>query len=221
MLIQYGKVSASIQEYTWNQPTLTSNGNWGTDEFAVKASAVYSTHYVYCAFDGNSSTHYCASNTPNPIIYMYSKKALKISQVKFTGYSSGTHQFTWNSAELYGSNDENTWTLLGSNTSNGYSSTTSWYITSNKNAYYNYFKIQTNADFNGTAMNQIDITATYRTQVANTIIFPTSFSSTNYGCGVCPIATENPIWYITQRTNTGMNFYQIGATDLRYICMGY
>ena len=222
-MLQYGKINTSSTYVNWVQPTLTSNGSYGVDNFAVKASAVYSTHYCYYAFDNNSGNHYCANGTANPIIYMYSKNKLKISKITFTGYSSGSHQFTWSGATLYGSNDDNTWTQLGSNTSPGSSSTTPWSITVTNSTPFNYFKIQTNAGSNATAMNQIDITAQYLTTQLNSITFPMSFSNTYYGFSHCYVGGIENSSYLTSKTTSSIGLSGVTGTasSAYWIACGY
>ena len=143
----------------WVQPVLTANGTMGGDSFAVT---------TYYAWDGNASTYAQFFTNGLNETFFYNPNPLKISTMKFSYYSTA-----WvTSGEIYGSNDNISYTLL---TEFGHSGNTGTVEVNNLTP-YKYFKIKIlGANGNNgygyliiADIIQIDVTAQEQTAIEGT-----------------------------------------------------
>lgn len=88
-------------ETIFSQPILSANGTLGGDSFAVYASTQYISYYPYYASDNNSSTYFAFNGFPSFYI-LYNSKALKVSNIEITNFTSGAAILT---GTVFGSND--------------------------------------------------------------------------------------------------------------------
>lgn len=150
----YAKSNGQIVLKHWAQPILDSNGTLGGESFAV-----YSDHEensesaIYKAFDGNESTVWKSGSSSTPVnIIFYNPTPINVSNIhiKFINgevYSSG---------DIYGSNDNNDYSLVGSFSNNSQDE-----IDVATNGNYKYFKIELTALYSGWGhIAEITITAT-------------------------------------------------------------
>lgn len=150
----YAKSNGQIVSKHWAQPILDSNGTLGGEFFAV-----YSDHEensesaIYKAFDGNESTVWKSGSSSTPVnIIFYNPTPINVSNIhiKFINgevYSSG---------DIYGSNDNNDYSLVGSFSNNSQDE-----IDVATNGNYKYFKIELTALYSGWGhIAEITITAT-------------------------------------------------------------
>lgn len=160
---------AYTEELAFSQPTLSANGTLGGDSFAVSASDSHTSYPTYFAFDNNTSTNwltnsYSSSQFPVNLI-MYNPVAIKVTSFSITnrtGYASAP-----TAGNVYGSNDNSTYTLIGSFTNNVTSISGNWTIDLSTNtSFYKYYKIEfTNGTFgnNGNlGLSEVKLNAVYQ-----------------------------------------------------------
>jgi hypothetical protein len=125
------------QYNSWTQPSLTSNGVFGVDDFAVQG---YTN--LWKEFDYNNSTR-LTTETTTTVQFWFNKNPLKITQLEIaTGEIDGYHgakQFS-----LYGSNDNSSWELITTQDTTNRSQVVKTYEI-NSNSYYKYHKFTTNS----------------------------------------------------------------------------
>ena len=139
MLVQYGKVSATSQEYTWNQPTLTSNGTLGGSSFAVTTNYLYTATgggQAWNAFDDSNKRLDVYDETNGGDLIIYNPIPIKIICAEFntTGVPSN-YKLTYGNVKA--SNSNGSWTTLSSNLSKSGDIST---FTINNNNFYKYYK---------------------------------------------------------------------------------
>ena len=183
-----------IEKLAFNQPALSANGTLGGDSFAVNVSSQYSSSYqAYMAFDNSSSTQWLTvapASISFPVnLTVYNPVALNCTSIDITNRLTYSSYFT--AGNVYGSNDNSTWTLIQTFTNSVSAPNTKWTIDlSNNTEYYKYYKIEFTSGVvdSGTTtasygLTQVDLTATYQ----GTIITPEQewqTSVTQYGvCG--------------------------------------
>lgn len=149
------------QYNSWTQPSLTSNGVFTVDDFAVQG---YDT--LWKAFDYDKSTNVTPQTTTTSQVW-FNKNPLKIAQLEIaTGAVDGYHgakQFS-----LYGSNDYSNWDLITTqDTTNRSQVLTTYEI--NSNSYYKYHKFTTNSStYIWTVLATINIIGEERVTVEST-----------------------------------------------------
>ena len=163
----------SIAEF--NQPVLTTDGTLGGSSFAVYASNYYSADYAaYKAFNGNISDGYSSSVNPsNQTIYLtfYNPIAIKVSELKFTNVPSGLTSSSPKAFSVEGSDDNSSWSSLGSFTNTNNTNGATWSVNLS-GGYYKYHRIViTSANTTQAYVNigEINIVATSSKSVARKI----------------------------------------------------
>lgn len=128
------KSLTELEETEWTQPILSSNGTLGGNDYACLAST--EQYPAYYAFNGNSSDYWGPSSTsvPQSVIF-YSPSSIKLTSVYFNFkedaevYSAGT---------IEASNDNSTYTQVGSFSGNSSVGLTVYLDTQGKA--YKYYK---------------------------------------------------------------------------------
>lgn len=176
--------SSTIITKNFVRPDLTADGTMGGANFAVTASSAYN-YAAWKAFDNSSSSYWGTSmqNSYTQSITFYNPVALNVTQLDMVVYGWTNSVSTYNdNINVYGSNDNSTWTQLASNVPSGqysYYSTKNVTInlSSNTNS-YKYYKIEnTTCTYSsvygiGWAIADVGITATYQETIisANNVI---------------------------------------------------
>ena len=165
--------SASAIEMQFIRPNLSANGTMGGNDFAVSASSAYN-YPAWRAFDGSPTSYWGTSmqDSYTQSITFYNPIALNVTalDVVVYGWTNSVSTFGDN-INVYGSDDNSTWTQLASNVASGtYTSyerkTVSIDLSSNTNS-YKYYKIEnTTCTYSsvygiGWAIADVGITATY------------------------------------------------------------
>lgn len=145
------------QYRTFTQPTLISNNYLGGESFAV--SAEYEYNNTYWAYHGLDNTGWLGAQANNWYIF-YNPNPLKVTKLTFSQISNNYIQ----KYDLYGSNDNSTWTKIESY--NQGSGTVSNDISNE--IYYNYYKIQTTSIYTRAAFCNLIITADEKYPVVST-----------------------------------------------------
>lgn len=148
-------------ERTFTQPTLGSNGTLGGNAFAVSATNIVNNYYAFFAADNNSST-IAAWPQGQPYSYTwYNPSPLKVSSILIT--SADMNPSVPNGYTLYGSNDNNNFTVLTTGTNSNGTYLNIAVPLANQN-FYNYYKIYVSSSA-GSQNNwtQATLTATYIT----------------------------------------------------------
>ncbi len=116
----------------FEQPKLTTNGTLGELNFAVSASNTFSAEYdAFRAFSGNIADAYSSNVNPSKqTIYLsfYNPTAIKVSTLKFTNCPASLTSSSPKNFSVQGSNDNNTWTSIGSFTNTNNTSGATWSI---------------------------------------------------------------------------------------------
>lgn len=212
LIIQYGEVSLSQQISTYSSPAnLTSNGTIGGNSFAVLPSGEVSGNEAWHMFDGSPSTYF-KSETKNPItVIVYTPQLTNIKSVSIV--NQDTYCIS-NSADsyLYGSTDNSDYTLLATfrgTTGGG----TQWTISlANNQDYYKYYKFVTRGFYGYQTFRNMSLTGYYMTTVANSITFPTSYTSTNYSFSLGNVGSYNTTYCLSKQTS-GMSLYNPEASS--------
>ena len=136
------------KEIDFVQPVLSSNGTLGGDSFAAAASSYYdNTVQPYCAtkHDGSRWQSNNGSSFPQWLTY-YVPDGLVLSSVTFNnvGGQDGNGQYVFGTYEFLVSNDNSTWTSLGSFT-NTYIGSDDFDVDISTTESYKYFKINVTA----------------------------------------------------------------------------
>ena len=151
----------TVTETAWTQPILTSNGTLGGNSFAVSGVTYQTSRDLWNMFDNNLSTFYDPSvmggSFYNVIFTIYNPKPICVTQVKYV-VSGGYYQ---SKVQVQGSNDNSTWTNLGTyNLASGSTQTAN--ITNTQ--FFNYYK------FTGEGYSmvpEVKLTATEKTTSSN------------------------------------------------------
>ena len=142
----------------WKQPILSSNDVMGGSKFAVAAESSWSGYEIYYSVDGNSSTYWLAAQNTRPSFYFYNPRPLIVSKIEVTRQWSGSGIYA-TYGEVYGSNDYNTWSNIGSFSGGTYDKGFVCDLSSNNKA-YKYYKITpTNTTTAGWGIAELKITA--------------------------------------------------------------
>jgi len=160
----------------WTQPTLTANGTLGGNSFAVYSSAPIFEYpgYIYepyCAFDNDSNTCWSPelTNANDPIdLIIYNPNPLKVTALHWEVFDYNRRPATW---EWYGSNDNETYTLIasGTNTSNDFT------LEFTPSFAYKYHKFRTLTSYN--YLNAKQITLTARELVAPSTLYDSTLTA--------------------------------------------
>ena len=219
-LFNYGSASNSSQTYNWTRPNLTENGMMGGSTCACEAIDIFNSYYVYKAFNASKTgtDGWMPSGRQNKWITFYTPtpiKATKITIICMTqryiidGYVSV-------------SNDNSSWTQVGTFSSN---SNLTLNINLNTSGYYKYYKLYITNGYCSDAGFLIldwDFTATYQTIAIGGITFPMTYSNTNYSYAVTYYGGEIGGSYVKSITASGMSLQNnSSATKIKYMTIGY
>lgn len=150
------------QYLQWTQPVLTQNGTIGGDSFAVDGPSTGTNYPVWAAF-GNTTLFWAATDSTSVAVtlYLYNPNPLKVSSLYWKIKDNNRYPTTW---EWYGSNDNQTWTLINNGTNNSGEFTLSFDDTNG----YTYFKLYMPTNNRGVNAQTITLTAQERVVVAGT-----------------------------------------------------
>lgn len=145
----------------WSSPEdLSSNGTLGGDTFAVYASNNRDANLfpAWKMFDGDGSTCWYNSNVPTDLIF-YNPEPIRLETMEFTNREDAPN-YTFTAGTVYGSNDNVTYTLIGTFTNNATGAGDSYYVLEEGGLtspdFYKYYKVTlTGATQNGTGMSKV------------------------------------------------------------------
>lgn len=139
----------------WEMPALTANGTIGGGNYACAASTTY-TGYAYYAFDNNTATGWYG-NANGDWITFYSPVPIKVSSI----YIDTVPYYGSNGFDIYGSNDNSTFTYLASGSIPINSSGT---VDVNATSAYQYIRVTTTSvNVGRSGFDEIKINATQQT----------------------------------------------------------
>ena len=188
----------------------------GGTSFAVSGTVYQSSRAPWNMFDNNSSTFYDpASGSFNDVIFtIYNPTPLCITQIQYVVRGS----YYQSKVIIQGSDDNSNWIDLGTyNLASGSTQTTNISNTQ----FFKYYK------FTGTGysmVGEVKLTATYATSTLNSIIFPTSYTSSNsYGASFSYIGGSSSTAYISTKSNTGLSLDGVdtNSSSANWIALGY
>lgn len=109
---KYFKTETTIQDFV--QPTLTEDGTWGGETFAVKGSSIYSTNYAWKAFRNSytATTYFHSGNGLPQDLFWYNPIPLRISNIAIT--NRGIDGSCLVDYEIWASTDDADWQLVKS-----------------------------------------------------------------------------------------------------------
>ncbi len=144
---------------TMSEPVLSVNGNFGTDEWAVSAVSFNSAWDAYNATNASTNTPWHSEEGNSPFnYYVYSKTPFKLTTVNFTNRADDTQNvYPVSSVTIYGSNNNSTYTSLGTFSNNVTAANASWSVTVNANTAYSYYKIEFTTSSSYCAMKYIHL----------------------------------------------------------------
>lgn len=224
LIINYGKANVSSQEKTWTRPNLTANGTLGGSTCAAVSSGDYGSTHAFNAFDGNVATGNCwESNSGTPWLKFYTPTAIKISNLNFRNYYANTSAAnTPNNVTISASNTDSNYTQIKTYTNTNFGANATWNVPISNNNFYKYFKMDFTCTGTYMFIVEINITATYLSTAINDIIFPCSFTTTNYAYS---LAFLNGIFgnsYAKTLSLTGITLQNNSTADaVYYTAIGY
>ena len=166
--IPNGTTNQKYYKYTyanWTQPTLSANGTLGSSDYACYSSkGTYSNMDVYNAFNDNSTCYHSAQGSSPYDVIFYSKTPLKPSKINLRNRSNDSRNvYPVSSLTVYGSNDGNFYTQIGSTTNSVTSAGGSWSCSVSTDVPYKYFKFEFTSSYSYFAMDYIGIVAQAQT----------------------------------------------------------
>lgn len=224
-----GQVTTSASEIAFSRPNLSSNGTLGGNSFAVYASDYYSKCYPYCAVDGVNITSYKNGNqwlSQDGVDFIfYNPVAIKVSSLNIKGGYGSTYRYRAYQGTVSASNTNSNYTQIGSwSVSSTTDATASITVSlSSNNNYYKYYKLHPSAFISSTywGISELYITATYQGGSGTNIIFPISFSDTNYSFQLGFQGGSGASTYVSTKSATGMTLSSTPSGTCSYICMGW
>ena len=214
---QGGQVSLSQVVYPFQRPNLSSPGVLGGNSFAVSANQYYSNQYYdYLAVDGSTSTFWCG----NGDYTFYNPTPLCVSECYFTAPVGNYFGISGlGTTCLQASNDNSTWVTIG--TAARYGNGIKW-SAPNNTSYYKYHKVTPwSGGASGISMDELVITATYKSSVANSITFPVAFTNTNYSYTFANQDGGGMDAYVSNKTTTGMTLSNTNSGSASWTACGY
>ena len=152
----------------WTQPTLSANGTLGGDSFAVSLTNEYSSTYAaWKAFDNNSGSCFWTSVIPADLI-IYNPVPLNVTALHWEVYDYNRRPTDW---EWYGSNDNETYTLISSGTNNSDNFTLNF----TPSVAYKYHKFKVLSAYNQLNAKQITLTAKEKEQTTPSTLYNSNF----------------------------------------------
>lgn len=159
-------------EEVFVQPTLDSDGIMGGSSFACSASSALPPSSAgdlpygpaYYAFDGNNNTAWHGDQAVFPAsITFYSPYPLKATSITITNWSYTGGNTGMTAGLVEGSNDNSTWSTVGSFGNTDTSPSSSWDILLPSNTqFYKYYRITClDSDYNYAVIGSIRINGTY------------------------------------------------------------
>lgn len=222
MLLQWGQVSIAQQEIPWNQPELSAYGQMGVDDFACSCNGCYSTNYGWRVFQNTTSYWLVQGSTPHWLSW-YIKIPTKITRLTIVNSSYQAVEAI-RGGQVQACNDGTSWINLKTWSNTVTAKQASWNIDIDYPGFYNYYRlyIQTaGASYGYSSIETITITGYNLADVANSIVFPTAYTS-DYAFSLGNVGSYNTS-YCTSRTTTGMTLYnpQQSQGTMKWFTIGY
>lgn len=217
---QGGSIAIGAQSYSWTQPTLTTNGTLGGSSFAVSGTTEYvSSSPTWKLFDKNDTTN-AALQGPTVIIIIYNPTPIKITKISVGNFSQ---YYLCKDSAILGSNDNITYTQLGTFNNSGTAVNSFWDININPNTYYKYYKMEIQAASTYIQWRTINITAQYLGTSATLCNFPLAFTNSNYSFSFNFYGGESAYAYVSNKSTTSMTITNpsTSGTTGYWIAMGY
>lgn len=146
----------------WYSPdNLSSNGTLGGDTFAVYASNNSDANLfpAWKMFDGDGSTCWYNTSVPTDLIF-YNPEPIKFKTIEFTNCED-TPNYTFTAGTVYGSNDNVTYTLIGTFTNNATGAGDSYCVLEEGGLtspdFYKYYKVS----LTGATQNSVGISGVF------------------------------------------------------------
>lgn len=210
-----GTVSLSEQVTRWVQPTLSANGAVGGSVPATySAGGYYDTlANLYQIWNKGTLTGSHRFNSVGGPVY-YTPTPINITQLYWNNSSYVSDMV------IKASNDNNTWDTV---TSYPVKSGNYYIVTIDTPNYYKYWWVNRTSTagwllWDGMGM---EITATYKQTVANSITFPLAFQDTNYSFTFTNQDSGSTQAYISAKSTTGMSISNTGAGSASWTACGY
>lgn len=176
MAIHDGKKIRTIyykyDDVNWTQPVLTANGTMGGSSFACTQSDYYTEsdgrkQEAWRMFSSSNAEEWQINDVSTSKTYWaswYNPKPLKISKLQVV--NSKDAQFSPTKLVLEGSNDNSSWTTLGTTNNSNVTANSTWDATISSTGWYKYYRIVVTPRV-GTAVmvNKLKITALVRNGV--------------------------------------------------------
>ena len=218
-----GQVATSASEVAWAQPTLSSAGTMGGNSFAITSSGEHAVSYAaWKAFDNADSTFWMAAAVTPYFLEWYNPVAIKISTLTVRNFPSH-NQRSITGGTIQGSSNGSNWTSLKTFTNSTTGAKAEWTISVDSTSYYKYYKmsISSVSTSNPPAVSELRITATQQSGSGSNIIFPISFSDTNYSFQLGFQGGSGSSTYVSTKSTTGMTLSSTPSGTCSYVCMGW
>lgn len=134
-------------------PTLSANGTLGGSSFAVHTTGEQSGYEFYKGFDGNSNTFFESMYFPIAKI-LYFPVPVRLTNLSFLNSSYTGNCFPPKAFTLYGSNDNTTYTTIGSYTNTVYTLGSTGNVSISITDFYKYYKLVVTSAWNYSGVEQ-------------------------------------------------------------------
>lgn len=161
-------------DVNWTQPVLTSNGTWSGSSFATTQNAYFTENdgrkqEAWRMFSSSNTEEWQINDVSTSKTYWaswYNPKPLKITKLQVVNASGVNGQYSPAKLVLEGSNDDSSWTSLGTTNNSNTTALATWDATISSTGWYKYYRIVVTPRV-GTAMmiNKLTITALQRNGV--------------------------------------------------------
>ena len=207
------------QYETWTQPTLSANGNLGGYSFACTQSNAYNSEYAYLAFDSSNSTQFTTNGNTGSLT-IYNPNPLNITNIVITNGFQSSYVRPISSGSIEGSNDNVTWTTLGSFTNTNKTVLATWSIDlSGNTGFYNYYRFNLVGDGSYARITEMTITALEKTIIESTSSDYDYYEDVNVSYPLI-VQYENNEW--TTPVQVGSDSYWYGVTygNEKFVAVG-
>lgn len=176
-------------DVNWTQPVLTSNGTWSGSSFATTQNAYYTENdgrkqEAWRMFSSSNTEEWQINDVSTSKTYWaswYNPKSLKIKKLQVVNASGVNGQYSPAKLVLEGSNDNSSWTTLGTTNNSNTTALATWDATIISTGWYKYYRIVVTPRV-GTAVmvNKLKITALERNVINGTASDYSYIENQNY-----------------------------------------
>lgn len=176
-------------DVNWTQPVLTANGTMGGSSFACTQSDYYTENdgrkqEAWRMFSSSNTEEWQINDVSKSKTYWaswYNPKPLKITKLQVVNAANTDSQYSPATLVLEGSNDNSSWTTLGTTNNSNVTANSTWDATISSTGWYKYYRIVvTPRSISAVMVNKLKITALERNVINGTASDYSYIENQNY-----------------------------------------